>query len=629
MGDGRSSILSRMFTFVAMEDLSLQGALKKFFGYDSFRPGQEEIMRWVLSKKDCIVLMPTGGGKSLCYQLPALLMEGTTIVISPLISLMKDQVDALRAGGIQAATLNSSLGEEESGQVVRDCLNGRVKLLYMSPETALARTPYLLHDIRIALFAVDEAHCVSQWGHDFRPEYTRLKLLREEFPSIPMMALTATADKVTRMDILTQLRLKHPKVFMSSFDRPNLSLAVVQGMQKKSKDKMIQTFIREHRGQSGIVYCLSRKIVETVAQMLNDGGIPSRPYHAGLPASEREAVQEAFVHDRIQVICATVAFGMGIDKSNVRWIIHYNLPKCIENFYQEIGRAGRDGMAADTLLFYSYGDVLQLTSFARESGQRDINLERLKRMQEYAEAKVCRRRILLNYFGETTAENCGNCDVCNDPPKAFNGTVIVQKALSAMMRAGEHIGFTSLVDILRGIYSPDIKAHAYDRLKTFGAGHDIPARDWNRYLLQMLQMGIIEIAYNEDNHLKVTEQGRNILFNGQEVELSVLQQEVFTTKKTAHKPKAEAAPLFAGMEGRKTEKEDAELFEALRLLRRQIADRQRIPPYIVFSDRTLHEMARLKPLSLEALGDVSGVGDFKLKKYGIEFVGEIRKYAKG
>ena len=474
-----------------MEHRILLETLKRYFGYDMFRPGQEDIVRCVLSGRDCLVLMPTGGGKSLCYQLPALLMKGTVVVVSPLISLMKDQVDALRAAGIQAATLNSSMSENDSLQVTRDCLKGNVKLVYMSPEAVLARAPYLLHDFQISLFAIDEAHCVSQWGHDFRPEYTQLHLLRKEFPNVPMIALTATADKVTRSDILKQLGLSNPKVFVSSFDRPNLSLSVVQGMQKKSKDKMIQAFIREHREQSGIIYCLSRKITEAVSAMLNENGIKSRPYHAGLPPDMRDCIQEDFVHDRLQVICATVAFGMGIDKSNIRWVIHYNLPKCIENFYQEIGRAGRDGMPADTLLFYSYGDVIQLSSFARESGQREINMERLKRMQEYAESKICRRRILLNYFGETTSKNCGNCDVCNNPPQTFDGTTIVQKALSAIMRAQEHIGFNIVIDILRGTYSPEIKAHSYDRLKTFGVGRNIPRGDWHRYLLQMLQMGTI------------------------------------------------------------------------------------------------------------------------------------------
>lgn len=612
-----------------MDRLILQNALKKYFGYDSFRPHQEEIVQHVLSGRDCLVLIPTGGGKSMCYQLPALLMDGVTIVISPLISLMKDQVDALRAGGLPAAALNSSLSEDESMNVVHDCLNGHIKLLYMSPENALARVPYLLHDIKISLFAIDEAHCVSQWGHDFRPDYTQLRRLREEFPDVPMMALTATADKVTRLDILKQLNLRNPKVFISSFDRPNLSLAVVQGLAKKSKDKMILAFIREHKNQSGIIYCLSRKIVESTSKLLSENGFSCLPYHAGLTAEMRSQVQESFVHDRVQIICATVAFGMGIDKSNIRWIIHYNLPKSIENFYQEIGRAGRDGLPADTLLFYSYGDVVQLSGFARESGQATINLERLHRMQEYAEAVVCRRRILLNYFGETSSENCHNCDICNNPPQSFEGTVLAQKALSALMRTDEKVGFSLLIDILRGSYSAEIRLKGFDHLKTFGAGRDVPARDWQIYLLQMLQMGLFEIAYNEDNHLKITQQGRDVLFTGHQVSLCVVNRPV-PQRKVTPKVKQSQLPfsVLEQLDKGTSKKEDAQLFEELRLVRRQIADRLNYPPYVVFSDKTLHEMARLKPLSLEAFGDVPGVGDFKSKKYGLEFVAAIRRYDK-
>jgi len=612
-----------------MKHLSLQEALKKYFGYTSFRPHQEEIVQYALSGRDCLVLIPTGGGKSICYQLPALLMKGVTIVISPLISLMKDQVDALRAAGLPAAALNSSLSEDESMNVVRDCLNARVKLLYMSPENALARAQYLLRDIEISLFAIDEAHCVSQWGHDFRPDYMQLRRLREEFPDVPMMALTATADKVTRLDILKQLNLRNPKVFISSFDRPNLSLSVVQGLAKKSKDKMILAFIREHKNQSGIIYCLSRKLVESTSKLLSENGISCLPYHAGLTVEMRTQVQESFIHDSVQVICATVAFGMGIDKSNIRWIIHYNLPKSIENFYQEIGRAGRDGLPADTLLFYTYGDVIQLSNFARESGQASINLERLHRMQEYAEAVVCRRRILLNYFGELSSENCHNCDICNNPPQAFDGTVFAQKALSAIARTQEKAGYSILIDILRGNYSSEIKLKGFDQLKTFGAGRDVPAYDWHIYLLQMLQMGLFEIAYNEDNHLKITDQGQDVLFKGRQVSLCVVQRPVEKQKSlTKSKQKELPFSVVEQLDKSKSGKEDEDLFEELRLLRRQVADRLNYPPYVVFSDKTLHEMARLKPLSIEAFGDVPGVGDFKCKKYGHEFVAMIRHYSK-
>ncbi|MBQ8099249.1 MAG: DNA helicase RecQ [Bacteroidaceae bacterium] len=605
-------------------------ALKRYFGFDSFRRGQEGIISHVLSGQDCLVLMPTGGGKSLCYQLPAILMDGLTVVVSPLISLMKDQVDALRASGIPAASLNSSLSDNEQLSVVRDCVSGRVKLLYMSPESVLARMAYLLHDVKLSLFAIDEAHCVSQWGHDFRPEYTQLSRLREEFPEVPMMALTATADKVTRIDMLQHLGLRSPKVFISSFDRPNLSLAVVQGLPKKAKDKMMLAFIKEHQGQSGIVYCLSRKTAESVTHTLAAYGIAALAYHAGLAPEVRNSVQEAFVHDRVQVVCATIAFGMGIDKSNIRWVLHYNMPKSIENFYQEIGRAGRDGLPANTLMFYSYADVVQLSSFAQQSGQRDINKEKLKRMQEYAEATVCRRRILLNYFGESSDRSCHNCDVCHHPPRVFDGTIEVQKALSALMRARETVGFRTLADILRGTYSAEVKLRHYDQLKTFGAGRAIPPRVWNAYLLQMLQMGLVEIAYNEENHLKITHQGREVLFGARTVLLTVVddEQEWPMANSQPKQRRSRSRELFAILDETNEGAEDKELFEELRMLRHKVADRQGFPPYIVFSDKALHEMARIKPLSVEAFGNVPGVGEFKKQQYGMEFVATIRRFYK-
>lgn len=600
--------------------------LKTYFGYDSFRPLQEEIIRNVLARRDTLVLMPTGGGKSICYQLPALLMEGTTVVISPLISLMKDQVEALRANGIAAAALNSGNSEAENALLRKNCLQGRIKLLYISPERLMGEVNFLLKDINVSLFAIDEAHCISQWGHDFRPEYTQLKVLRKEFPRIPMIALTATADKITRQDILDQLQLKNPRIFISSFDRPNLSLTVKRGYQQKEKMRAILDFIDRHRGQCGIIYCMSRNKTEIVAAALQRHGISATMYHAGLSPAARDRAQEDFINDRVQVVCATIAFGMGIDKSNVRWVIHYNLPKSMENFYQEIGRAGRDGLESDTLLFYSLGDIILLSKFANESSQQEINLDKLHRMQQYAEADICRRRILLNYFGENREYDCGHCDVCLNPPQRFDGTILVQKALSAIVRANERISTHLLVDVLRGNYTHEITSNGFDRLKTFGAGRDVPARDWQDYLLQMLQLGYFEIAYNEDNHLKVTESGRKILFGQEKAMLVVIRRDKEETKKKGQRKKAveKERPLLKP----ELREEDDDLFEILRAHRKKLADEQGYPAYIVLSDKVLHLLCSIRPTTVEAFGNISGIGDFKREKYGDGFVSLIRNYLK-
>ena len=599
--------------------------LKTYFGYDSFRPLQEEIIRHILDGNDALVLMPTGGGKSICYQLPALLREGTAVVVSPLISLMKDQVEALCANGISAGALNSSNDETENAALRRACTEGRLKLLYISPEKLLAEANYLLRDMHISLFAIDEAHCISQWGHDFRPEYAQMGILHQQFPHVPIIALTATADKITREDIIGQLHLNHPRTFISSFDRPNLSLTVKRGYQQKEKSKTILDFIARHPGESGIIYCMSRSKTESVAQMLQKQGIRTSVYHAGLSPSLRDKAQDDFINDRVQVVCATIAFGMGIDKSNVRWVIHYNLPKSIESFYQEIGRAGRDGLPSDTLLFYSLADLILLTKFATESGQQNINLEKLQRMQQYAESDICRRRILLSYFGEIADHDCGNCDVCKNPPERFDGTVIVQKALSAIVRTDQQIGTGVLVDILRGNMSPEVVGKGYQQLKTFAAGRDVPARDWHDYLLQMLQLGYFEIAYNENNHLKITSAGSDVLFGRATARLVVIRREEANETKRGRKRKetVPAQELPLGLPNT----ENKALFEALRKLRKRLADEEALPAYIVLSDKVLHLLSTSRPTNLEEFGNISGIGEYKKKKYGKEFINLIRKYS--
>ena len=599
--------------------------LKTYFGYDSFRPLQEDIIRHLMDRKDALVLMPTGGGKSICYQLPALLSEGTAVVVSPLISLMKDQVETLCANGIAAGALNSNNDETENASLRRACMEGKLKLLYISPEKLLAEANYLLRDMHISLFAIDEAHCISQWGHDFRPEYTQMGILHQLFPQVPIIALTATADKITREDIIKQLHLNQPRIFISSFDRPNLSLTVKRGYQQKEKSKAILDFIARHPGESGIIYCMSRSKTETVAQMLQKQGIKSAVYHAGLSPARRDEAQDDFINDRVQVVCATIAFGMGIDKSNVRWVIHYNLPKSIESFYQEIGRAGRDGMPSDTLLFYSLADLILLTKFATDSGQQSINLEKLQRMQQYAEADICRRRILLSYFGENTTCDCGNCDVCKNPPERFDGTIIVQKALSAIARSEQQIGTGILVDILRGNMSSEVTERGYHRLKTFGAGREVPARDWHDYLLQMLQLGYFEIAYNENNHLKITQSGTDILFGRARTLLVTIRREeaVQTTRGRKRKATVPTKELPLGLPNT----ESGELFEALRTLRKRLADQEALPAYIVLSDKVLHLLSASRPTTIEEFGNISGIGEYKKKKYGKEFVELIRKYS--
>ena len=608
--------------------MEIKAILKKFFGYDTFRPNQEEIIRNIMSGNDTLVLMPTGGGKSICYQIPALAMEGTAVIVSPLISLMKDQVETLQANGIEAAALNSENNSETDTIIRRKCMSGDMKLLYVSPEKLLSELPYLISYIRISLFAIDEAHCISHWGHDFRPEYTQLGQLRERFPQVPIMALTATADRITRQDIKTQLKLRNAQEFISSFDRPNLSLSVKRNFQSKDKTTFILNFIKARPFDAGIIYCLSRKTTEKVATTLRDKGINAMPYHAGLTNQERSQTQERFKNDELQVVCATIAFGMGIDKSNVRWVIHYNMPKSIENFYQEIGRAGRDGAPADTVLFYSLADIIQLTEFAKASGQQDINMDKLRQMQQYAESNVCRRRILLNYFNEQSDHDCGNCDVCQNPPQRFDGTRYVQMALSAMKRTDEQARLSTIVEILKGMNSTAVTKKGYNQLKTFGVGRDISVQDWNDYLLQMMQMGFFDIVYNEGRRAQVTVLGEEVLYGRKSAELCVIDR---SSKEEPRQRKPRLTleipsitipglPPTAGIE-------DPKLFEALRQLRRQCAEEEGFPPYIVFSDKVLHTLATQKPTTIEQFGYIPGIGEHKRQKYGKRFIELIQRFA--
>lgn len=587
--------------------------LKSVYGYLSFRPLQEDVIAHVVSGRDSLVLMPTGGGKSICYQIPAMMLEGTAIVVSPLISLMKDQVDALQANGIETEALNSSNDEHANRAIRERCRRGELKILYISPERLVTEVMWLQQNVNVSLFAIDEAHCVSQWGHDFRPEYTQLGSLKDSFPTVPILALTATADKITKEDIIKQLRLKEPRIFISSFDRPNLSLDVRKAYRKRERLRTIGEVIARHKNESGIIYCLSRKGTEDIATYLAESGISVGIYHAGLSAEERTRIQEDFINDRINVICATIAFGMGIDKSNIRYVIHNNLPKSIESFYQEIGRGGRDGLPTETILFYNIQDLITLRKFAEESGQREINIEKLNRMQEYAEAQVCRRRILLNYFGEQNDCSCCNCDVCKNPPQHFDGTTIVQKALSAIKRTDEQIGFSVATDILKGSYSPTITAKGYDKLRTFGVGRDISANDWHTYLLQMLQMGYIEIAYNEENHLKVTQLGSDVLFGRKQAQLSVIVKEDFRVTKRKHNiPHTDISSA--------SQSDDKQLFEKLRELRKTIATEIGKPTYIVLSDKSLQSLVSLKPTNLFKLGECYGFGEHKKAQFGERFI---------
>ena len=603
--------------------------LKRHFGYDTFRPLQQEIIQDIMDGKDCLVLMPTGGGKSLCYQIPAISLPGTAVIISPLISLMKDQVEMLQANGIAAESLNSTTPKIYQDITHRRCMNGDIKLLYISPERLMAEIDFLSTSAKISLFAIDEAHCISHWGHDFRPEYLQLGLLRERFPKIPIVALTATADKVTRQDIIKQLNLRVDDkrgIYISSFDRPNLSLRVMHGYSKPNKDAFIINYVRQHAEDPGIVYCLSRKSTEELANKLRRQGFAAAPYHAGMTATERDRVQNDFRTDTIQVVCATIAFGMGIDKSNIRWIIHYNMPKSMEGFYQEIGRAGRDGMPADTILFYSLQDIVQLSQFIQDSPdeeQRRTNNEKLKRMRQYAEASICRRRILLNYFNELYDKDCHNCDVCHNPPKTFDGTIAAQKALSAAARTYESRSATTLIDILTGKGSDTIRRYGYDHLPTFGKGKEYDDRRWRDFFLQLLQMGYIEIDYAHYHAVKITAYGWEVLRGQRRVQLVENATAEMTPKRRATRQLRLTIPIVQSPGAL-----DAKLYESLKQLRKKISAEMGVPAFVVFNDKVLNALATLKPQTLEAFGNVPGIGEYKRNRYGEAFVKVIQQFVK-
>lgn len=608
--------------------------LKEYFGYSDFRPKQKEVILQVLDRKDTLALMPTGGGKSICYQIPALVFDGCAVVVSPLIALMKDQVDSLKENGIAAAALNSGLSTEEAAEIRKAFCRGDLKLLYISPERLNFEVDHLLPQGNVSLFAIDEAHCISQWGHDFRPEYTQLFKLRENFPSVPMLALTATADAITREDILQQLSIPAENLIQDSFDRKNLSLTVKTNYTKKSKLGEIADFIQERRNEAGIIYCLSRKSTETVAEELNKEGIHAEAYHAGMSSEERARVQDNFLFDRTRVICATIAFGMGIDKSNIRYVIHYNTPKNMEGYYQEIGRAGRDGLPADTLLFYSDGDVVQLAKFAQDcpdETQRNLQLEKLARIQHYATSLVCRRRILLGYFGEIMESDCGNCDVCRHPPRRFDGTILAQKALSAIARTHEQENAAMIIDILRGSNRFEIITKKYDQLKTFGVGSGTPAEKWKAYIQQMIHLGCLTMSYTEQKTLRITDFGRQVLFGEKKIELALVTDEMTAPKerKVASKRLVRSSddePTHIRLSAKEElEGSDATLFEALRIHRRSLADHAGVPPYVIFSDKVLLEIVHRRPTCLTELAEVPGIGAMKLNKYGKEFLDVINE----
>ena len=589
--------------------------LKHQFGFDSFRMNQEPAIEAVLGKKDCVVLMPTGGGKSLCYQIPALMLDGLTVVISPLIALMKDQVDALKNNGIEAAFLNSTQTGKEQIEVFRDVRNGKLKLLYVAPERLLQSGDQFidfLRSIDVSLFAIDEAHCISSWGHDFRPEYIKLGRLKANFPDIPVIALTATADKLVRKDIVERLNIQEAEVFVSSFNRPNIFYAVEP---KRNSYSQLLDYLEKRREESGIIYCLSRNSVDSLAADLRDEGFSALPYHAGLDRETRQTNQEHFLKDEAKIVVATIAFGMGIDKSNVRFVVHMDLPKNIESYYQETGRAGRDGVQSYALLFFSWGDVIKLKGFAEVEGNReqsDIMLKKLDTMGKFGDIKTCRRRFLLNYFSEETIDVCGNCDNCNTVFERFDGTVIAQKALSAVHRTGQRFGMSYLIDFLRGSQAKTIRDE-HKNLKTYGVGSDISKDTWFDHFKDLIAQDYLTQTTGQYPIIVLTKKSDDVLRGGVRVDL---------IKVTVRDEKRPSLVSDVRHEYFK------DLFEDLKRTRLALAKGENVPPYIIFSDATLIEMATFLPLDISEMRKISGVGDLKLDKYGKDFLYDIRNYCK-
>ena len=588
--------------------------LQEVFGYSEFRPPQQEIVETLISGRDAFVLMPTGGGKSLCFQIPALHRAGVAIVVSPLISLMKDQVDALLANGVRAAFYNSSLKAEESRQILAKLHAGELDLLYVAPERLL-NEGFLdrLKKMTIALFAIDEAHCVSQWGHDFRPEYVRLGQLRSHFPEVPMVGLTATADPQTRQDVLQRLGLEQAQCFVSGFDRPNIRYTVVE--KKKPFDQLIG-FLAEHQQEAGIVYALSRKRVEEVAERLAAAGHKARAYHAGLGDKERKKVQEMFLRDDIEIVVATVAFGMGIDKPNVRFVVHYDLPKNIESYYQETGRSGRDGLSAEALLLFGYGDIAisrGLIEKGNNPEQKRIELHKLQAMVGFGEAQTCRRRVLLGYFGERREEDCGNCDVCLNPPETYDATVDAQKALSCVFRVGQRFGVGHVVDVLRGAQTQRVLDLKHDQLSTYGIGAEKVADAWTSLIRQLIHRGYLVQDVASYSVLKLTEAARPLL-RGEET--LVLAKPRIRVKTLQKKGRAQVGDFDY----------DDDLFDALRIRRKRLADEAGVPPYVIFGDASLAEMAAKMPTDEASMLAINGVGKHKVQRFGSEFIDEIIGY---